>query len=170
MKLRQFSLILTLGMLLTLAGATMLNAGERCCVLDEKGQCVPCDPATTSASMKPEAKAQQVNAQHVNATATFAQPGSVSMIPVRVVTADGKERVVAIPVNVLANMLANSGGACGPQNCGPQDCVPPRCGTASGEAGAKCVAIPRSQCDKLTAMPAPTPEKTSSTSDADTSI
>ena len=179
MKLRQFSLILTLGMLLTLAGASMLNAGERCCVLDESGQCVPCDPATTSASVKPEAKAQQVNAN-----ATFAQAGSVSMIPVRVVTADGKQRVVTIPANVLASMLAKSGGACNtscaPQNCDPQTCDPADCdpqncrlaGTrATGaEAGAKRICVPSSQCGNMTAMPAPTPKKTSSTSDADTSI
>ena len=184
MKLRQLSLILTLGMLLTLAGASMLNAGEQCCLLDESGQCGPCDPATTSASVKPEAKAQQVNAN-----ATFAQAGSVSMIPVRVVTADGKQRVVAIPVNVLASMLANSGGACntlcaprncGPANCAPQDCDPADCDpqncrltgarTTGAEAGAKRICVPSSQCGSLTGLPAPTPKKTSSTPDADTSI
>jgi hypothetical protein len=166
MKLRQFSLILTLAMLLTLAGASMLNAGEQCCVRDASGQCVPCPSGTTSASATTDTDAPQVNA-------TFAS--SASMIPVRVITADGNQRVVAIPVNVLAGILANSAGNCGPQNCppqncDPQNCVPQDCSTTAGEAGAKRIAIPISECAKLKGMSLPTPEKTNSTSDVDTSI
>ncbi len=135
---------------LVLAGGGLLLAGDRCCVYNEAGECVPCDPASTHAGTTVEKQAEPAGTKAVLANAT-----TTATIPVTVMMPDGSQKVVELPMSLFTGAQSS------------KTCVLGPCGAASGAsaqltsaklAGSGCgggTCVPDAECKDRKCVPCP---------------
>ncbi|MCP4685109.1 MAG: hypothetical protein GY867_06615 [bacterium] len=136
-------------LVLVLAGAGTLTAGDGCCEIGKTGQCGPCVPSSTQAAAQAESKVQPAGLRVAAASATSAQT-----VAVRVMLADGSQKVVELPISLFTG--AKSGKTCVPGSCNGASGVSAQ-KTSAKLTGGGCEGpcVPGAQCEGKKCEPCP---------------